>query len=362
MKVKSLSLAIVVCTFQNAHNIESTIDSIELSTSNFFKRKLFLVDDSSTDETCKKAKKVLKNKNLDFEIIEKDKNLGISHSRNIGISVSSEYELLTFVDGDDQLIKDAWINFSEIDYESISDLTLFSFNRLHLNGDLSLKRIREIKDNDGYELYDLLLNYLRAPNKDYVFTFCWGRVYKRNILNYVSFDEKLDNFEDLTFNVECFPFIKKIKSINEISYLYKENQPGKSLSINIKKTISRVLENNFFALNKIKHLIDNYEFSKKEKQILLNFLKHAKYAYISIIMSREIPLRIKNISDYFSLCKEFKIFFLKNNVALSSRSYNNKYGKGPMLPLLASRLNLPYLAVFLWLIKDIKINKFTRKY
>lgn len=361
MKAKSLSLAIILCTFQNEKTIKDVIHSLDIATKQFLKRKIFLIDDCSYDLTTNYALSHLEESGIEFQLVSKEKNLGISNSRNIGIKLSSNYDLITFVDGDDLLFKDAWIHFAEYDSKKVSDINLFSFNRLQTDNKLVFKSMRSIYLNGGDLIYESLMPYLKRPNRDFIFTFCWGRVYRRKVLESIFFDEKLDNFEDLAFNLDLLPHIKSINSTQKVGYIYIENNPGYSLSINLAKSITQVLENNLSSLNRVNNLIKSAKISNVKKTTLFNTLNHTKYAYISIIMSRETPLRIKSLRDFINLSREYKFFCIRHNIISLAKAYDNKIGKGPILPLICNKNGFFFLAILLWLIKDIAKNKFTTK-
>ena len=101
-------------------------------------------------------------KGINIQLHSKTENKGVSDSRNIGIKATRECDIVTFVDGDDEVIKDGWLEFANRKTTDLTDITAFSFikekGEVQANGE-SINYLEGLVDSK--EIHKaLLLHYL----------------------------------------------------------------------------------------------------------------------------------------------------------------------------------------------------------
>ena len=127
MKNSSRHLGIILCTYNNEDNIQKAIESCQKISKLFAKSKIVIIDDMSSDKTrdiCRNFIKKVEKVNIQLHIKQRIK---VSDSRNIGIKATRECDIVTFVDGDDEVIKDGWLEFANRKTTDLTDITAFSF-------------------------------------------------------------------------------------------------------------------------------------------------------------------------------------------------------------------------------------------
>lgn len=95
----SLSVSIIVCSFNGAQYIEGCIESLLQQT--YKDIEIIFVNDGSTDDILEKVKK------YPIKVITNQANIGLGASRNVGIS-NARSEIIAFTD-DDCIAEKTWI-------------------------------------------------------------------------------------------------------------------------------------------------------------------------------------------------------------------------------------------------------------
>lgn len=179
--------------------------------------EIILVDDGSTDHSgtiCDEYEV----KSDCIKVLHK-KNGGLSSARNAGLEVA-EGQYIFFVDSDDWITPDALQAIYEATVNSHPDILKFNYRAMPSGKD----SVSTIKAGE-YER-DQIINKIMSEvlkNTACVNFSAWSHVYKRtflssNELRFVS--EREIGSEDYLFNFCCYIKAKKIKSIQNILYLY----------------------------------------------------------------------------------------------------------------------------------------------
>lgn len=348
---------IIVPFFNSEKTIERTLNSI-LKKKNHetnFNYKIILVNDGSTDSSLKICNKF--NLEKDFELISLEKNKGVSHARNCGLRQINTSDFVTFLDSDDELLDNFFINIERLISHGglgVGQELFFKNNKLFKIS----KYFQKEKKISKFNFLKYILKYLRKPNLYGLFSYCWGRIYDYNIIkkNNIEFDESLSTFEDVEFN---FQYLAHCFQINFIMLpIYKHNiaDPGNSQTYSSKSSFS----SNFGfikALSQVevffnKSLI-NYKGSKHK---IKNKIRHTISAYTSIVLTRQC-FRWKSI--YICVKKYPKIIknlFEEFNLSYSFASYNPTKANGSkILTMLLCKKLWIFAAIFLYM-------KFKRRY
>ena len=97
--MSKISVSIIIPAYNAASKIVQALTSIKAQT--FTDYEVIIVNDASTDNTEQTARDFLEKANINFQIINHDKNLGGSAARNTGIKAAGGgggiYALLTLM-------------------------------------------------------------------------------------------------------------------------------------------------------------------------------------------------------------------------------------------------------------------------
>ncbi len=307
-------VTIIVPIYNSEKTIGKTIESIINQTYNNL--EILLIDDCSQDDSVKVCKKYA---DIDkrIQIIKKEKNSGVSNTRNIGIS-EAKGEYISFVDADD-IVENDFIELSvNISKNTGSDIVIEGFNRVYEDKKIkvSFEEDKEIKKEEIIEYEKAILNNENLDFPVEILGFSWGKLYKSNIIKKIKFNEKIRFREDSLFNLEAYSLSSKIFLTKKIGYDYIINND--SASFRFFENYEDEIKEFFNSIKKIK----NKDILEEDIKICglymyMNFLKH--YA-----MHKKI--KEKKLSSY-SLIKE---------------STNSKLWNDYFKNVNTGRLSLPY--------------------
>jgi len=174
-----MNVSVVIPTFNRLSLISRAIDSVLSQTTKPF--EIIVVDDGSSDNTST----FIKNNYKSVKLI-KQKNLGVSKARNVGIKNSSG-DWIALLDSDDEWKK----NKLEVQIKSLSEYDYYSVchtNEIWIRNGI---RVNQKKRHQKYggDIFDKCLDICRISPSSIIF--------KKNIINEVGwFDEGLSICED----------------------------------------------------------------------------------------------------------------------------------------------------------------------
>ena len=174
-----MKVSVIIPTFNRFSLISRAIDSVLNQTIKPF--EIIVVDDGSSDNTST----FIKNNYKSVKLI-KQKNLGVSKARNVGIKNSSG-DWIALLDSDDEWKK----NKLEVQIKSLSEYDYYSVchtNEIWIRNGI---RVNQKKRHQKYggDIFDKCLDICRISPSSIIF--------KKNIINDVGwFDEGLSICED----------------------------------------------------------------------------------------------------------------------------------------------------------------------
>lgn len=261
-------VSIIIPTYNRAHLINDTLDSVLAQT--YQNWECIIVDDGSTDNTVEVVNSYV-DKDARFQYYHRPINRpkGANACRNYGFKVSKG-EYVIFLDSDDVLDVFCIDDRVSIMSKKIIDLLIRDTGKFINNEKLynSFNKDPEILNVESY---------LRMFMRYEIPWTIMGALYSRDILSNNCFDENLDRFQDVSFNI-------KLLSKNNNLKIFRDNK------------------------------IDSFYRVEKEKIITVEFLK---ILIISLINFNEIHKDL-NRNDIYKI--DFKIYnihffnnyFLKN--------------------------------------------------
>ncbi|MFQ6791392.1 MAG: glycosyltransferase family 2 protein [Thomasclavelia sp.] len=265
--------------------------------------EIILVDDGSTDSSGKICDKFSKNYR-NVATIHKT-NGGLSSARNEGIK-NSNGDYILFVDGDDTLNDEAITMLVNAAAKTNSDVIQMNYEMVNKDGAiLGMKQ----SINTTYLGKNNILNAFFI--NDYINVTAWGKLYKKEIFDSVSFYVGKNN-EDTIFLADLFEIINSYTCIDYIGYqyLYRNNSITKT-SFNEKKMDAIFATEYFFV--KCKKLWPKYK-----SYASLQICKVCFYTYCNYInsnyLNKDIEKEILNKNRiYYKLVYKDKIIISNVN-------------------------------------------------
>ncbi len=327
-----MKLGIIITSYNNQDTLEKAINSAaKLKKNN--KTYIVLVDDCSKDLTLKIIKKAKENNQIDYIHLNKV-NLGVSKCRNIGINLCKNTDYVTFLDGDDFLNP----KFSRIIKRKFfyGDLIAFNFN-YHYKDNISKNFFyKKDKDLSTKDIKTYFHQYLIKPNKNSLFTTCWSKLYKTNLLRSekkVFFDKKLFLCEDTDF---VFRFLSKVKFVQYIDFpMYIHTLVKGKGNLNKATFGSKLpLRCQISFLSAIESC-KNYLIKNNDKlSIIQTKINHCIGAY-TIIYTIRSCIKINSFYDFIKTYLFWKKIYKKKIIYNSINDYSPKLaGGGKWIPYL----------------------------
>lgn len=253
-------ISVIVPVYNAEKTLHKCIDSI-LGQS-YKDWELLLIDDGSTDASAAICDEYAQ---LDNRIRAFHKqNGGVSSARNIGLD-NAEGEWITFVDSDDFLADNA---LEIVDWNVVNeDFLLFPFYYRYIDGGskvYSLGTIGEI---------DYLDSFLKEELGEMIFRTPWSKLFKRDIIDSLRFNENIKCGEDTLFVLSYLYRINRCRIYDTPFYVF--NQDLKELCIKYKQTVSKAV----YALSAIYSAYEklNIRCPKFELGIFFDFKSCCQY-------------------------------------------------------------------------------------
>jgi glycosyltransferase EpsJ len=226
-------LSIVIPCYNAENTIEQCLDSLQNQIEGR-NCEVICVDDGSQDETGKIID-CLAAKYKNLKVLHQ-KNTGVSAARNIGGGIARG-QWITFVDSDDSIEPDSFINAVKIAEECHDcDLIVFDYyEKNDFNADIvcsdAFCEVKKYVDTVTY--LEQLLNY----NKMLTIHGLWNKFFSRDLFQKIRLQESVRLGEDALFNYEYLRQAKIICTSNNAYYIY--NNYGKS-SLSRGRTLTEV--------------------------------------------------------------------------------------------------------------------------
>lgn len=201
------------------YNVEKYIkDTLESVVNQSLKDiEIIVINDGSTDNSqliiddyCKKYKNII-------SIIKK--NSGVSSARNTGIKIAKG-KYIAFLDSDDILPKDSIELRYKAAIENNADIVTGGAFKFNSNREWPIKNYFL---GNGYRdvVFDEKLFYTMVN---------WNKLFKKELIKYIEFDERLTYGEDQVFVTKSYFKAQKVYCIDSNLYYYRERESEGSLT------------------------------------------------------------------------------------------------------------------------------------
>jgi len=297
-------ISIVIPIYNKAHTIVDTLQTV--LNQSFTDFEVLLIDDGSTDDSLKVIKELLLDKR--FRIISQT-NQGVSASRNRGVE-ESKYELIAFLDADDQWFPDYLKKMVET-IHNFPDCVMYNCAGIVRNADGSKSNRIAIKYIDTIST----INFFENPH---VFLHTSATIVKKAVFN------TLGGFPLSMKRNQDFALFYSIALYGKVGYcgyplsIYIGGVEGQATSTPFIKVMEHIAK-------RYNHVHQNYLLAGKKNRAYLIFLKYELRHLFKIILIDEgskIVEKMMNLLDY-DIIQQFSNFeiSLYKNIRLKSLTF-----------------------------------------
>lgn len=289
-------ISIIIPVYNLEQCLEECLQSVINQT--YPNLEIILINDGSTDnslEICSRYKKI-DNRRIAIVNI---KNHGVSYARNLGLKLATG-SFISFIDGDDIVEEDfietlyqPFVNDDSIDVAIVGSKTLSKNGRPLFS--YSSNEIMTITGESAIKMY------LSRDSASSIGTSSVNKLYKRQILANVFFDENLIVAEDAKFVFDVISKAKKIFISDEIKYIINNRQTSVTRTAFTEKKFADIRKiNSYIMINIKENLVNNFcilicdtyihyfNLSRKNKNIKKEIIKEYRRIYKKIFMKKII--------------------------------------------------------------------------
>ncbi|MBR3081236.1 MAG: glycosyltransferase [Clostridiales bacterium] len=209
------TISIILPARNSADYLNRCVDSVIAQ--QFTGWELLVINDGSSDNTRDIADSYCKN---DPRIRLFDSTgSGVSAARNLGLE-NSVGSYVTFLDSDDRLAPGFLSDLIGMCEKENADIAQCSFCYSYPDG-------TELRDKEAvsavFDGHEEIMNAYFSGMIGKVNLACWGKLYRRDLVKDIRFDETLKIQEDAFFTFQCCMKASKIACSNAARYYYSQN-------------------------------------------------------------------------------------------------------------------------------------------
>lgn len=247
-------ISIIIPVYNAGNYISICLKSvIEQSYTNW---EIILIDDGSTDNSKEIYEKIA-TKNNKIKVFQQT-NKGVSSARNLGIE-KADGDYIVFLDADDWIDSIFLERMLEVIEKENADIVQCNSYYANNNKYIERKHIRpsySIRNNMNELQLDILYREYDEKKNDCsvgAMRGVWGKIFKASIIKKITFNEKIDIFEDGIFVLNALQNSKKVVLMDEYYYYYRmtENSSNTKYKPDFSSKVIEIFReiNNFIAKN-----------------------------------------------------------------------------------------------------------------
>lgn len=316
--MSEVDLSIIIPVYNGEKYIKRCIYSIAKTENISY--EIIVINDCSNDNSksiIKECKSVISN----IIFIDLSENLGVSKCRNIGIERANG-KYITFVDIDDYIEKNMYETLVTMSNKYSLDTCGCTYREIEEKSN-KITKSKYKNNGDILNKKQALKDYLT----DKISPAIWDKIYKKEIINKIRFDEKLKIGEDILFCLNVFLNCNNVCFINE--YYYNYIQQDKSAMHN--------LSDNVFQFLKIEENIDviDNQFLKNNFPEEFEFFKDEMFLRVIHSISNSNIKEIKKTKKYLK-----KVYSKVIVTRIIANKYTNKFVRLEMIILKYFGINI----------------------
>ncbi len=208
-------ISVIIPVYNAESHLIQCVNSLLAQTLNTI--EFIFVNDGSTDNSQKIIEE-FQQKDSRIILINQD-NQGVSVARNNGLEIATG-DYIGFVDADDYLEKSYYQTLLTAIQKNNSDISCSNFST-EINGKFTTTSTNFIK-NIPYDKQKINEELLPELIKSSTLNSACNKLYKKNILNKVTFPVGVTHGEDWIFNMNAFVNASSVIFIDYSGYFYKE--------------------------------------------------------------------------------------------------------------------------------------------
>jgi glycosyltransferase involved in cell wall biosynthesis len=340
---------ILVSVIIPVYNVEKyLLDCVESFINQTYRKiQILLIDDGSTDTSG----------NLCDEVAKLDKRIEVTHKENEGLGLTRNFGLnhadgkyVLFADSDDYMDINAIEKMVYTAETENAQLVIAGFYRVTNEKNILSEEKYKYEIFEKNRVKDELLARMIGSlpyKRDSIFTMACGKLYltesiKKNNIFYQS--EREIQSEDLAFQLDYVPYVKRAIVLDEIFYYYRNNPD--SLTMKYKENrFEEAIKVYQYVLNKIKQIdLPNDTYLRADKML---------FVYLKSILIQELSRNGK---------KARKECLIKYGVILNHSIVRNAVNEYPIRLLSFEQKIFLYLVKFrlkILLMVAIQIKKYS---
>ena len=341
-----MKLSIIIPFYNSEKYLNGCLNSVCKQIKNNV--EIILVNDCSTDRSIQICKKFLKKYNF-LQIINVNKNRGVSYCRNLGIK-KSRGEYIAFLDSDDQYLRGG-INIILNNIKKYNNIDLLVLSGRENNKNIIDKN--QFFDENSRDEKRNILDCIKNFNK--FRATCWNFIIKKNILllNNIKF-KNIKVFEDQAFVSDVLCLIDKYKIIAKPIYA-KNTAETDSLSKKTGQVVARSCAQTIYEVSKILNLRKNFMNKKKIRFLLsrINFVIEQLLLNILVCKKTEVDDISNYLFKHFSYISKLptnyikkKMFFLKKKEKIKKSLFEYKFSKTQLIKKLFDKIGNNKVIIF----------------
>lgn len=268
-------ISIIIPVYNKDKYLTGILDDIHRQSFRDF--ECILIDDGSYDSSGKTCD-LYAEKDPRFRALHIP-NGGVSHARNIGLSVATG-RYITFIDADDRIE----VNYLEQLYTDITssgaDLVIVGPVKFWKNN--RPNEVPEMPYTGLTEIQEIMSEFAQVEKKTGIYGFCWGKIFPRELAQGVQFSEWLKLAEDFEFYLHIYPKIKTIYFDNHCKYYYLQEAENSSTIVQDDKIdyLSQLKLNLLYR----KFLRQENYYDSQNREIVEQLL--TDYAYFTVLHAK----------------------------------------------------------------------------
>ena len=270
-------ISVIVPIYNVEKYIEQCLNSLIDQT--YKNIEIILIDDGSIDESGNICD-VFMEKDERIRVIHKE-NGGVSSARNAGLDVAKG-KWICFVDPDDYVERQYCYLLLEKAKEKNADIVLCGYHRV-VN-----EKLNDINSTYKQSVYTARQYMINTLNPQTAFGFCHMKLYKKECIDCIRFNESIKVGEDALFNIMVSNNISTFFFLDKMLYNYRVH----SNSV-VRKFDQNYVEKYANSLNLCKeYLLNNYA---GDAEIMQNYYNYVVYHVMLIAVN--YCYNPKNIAD-----------------------------------------------------------------
>ncbi len=228
--MKNELITIIVPVYKVEKYLDRCIQSIVDQT--YTNLEIILVDDGSPDN-CPKMCDEWAKKDKRIKVIHKQ-NGGVSSARNAGLNIAKGI-FIGFADPDDELDPKMYEKMIFSAEDGNRSIVICGYEVRYPNG---ITRIANSYENGNQNDFSVISEELYIHR---LFPTVWNKLYKRNLIGDIRFNEEISIGEDVVFNMDIIKKDVRVSVIEDPLYFYYQNDGSLTREYNKWKVEQRIL-------------------------------------------------------------------------------------------------------------------------